>query len=157
MYNSNASTSYRLEIPTSQGNLSLPRSGNLTLNGRDSKIHVVDYDVGGINMLYSTAEIFIWYDCSRPVSATLTGGFRKKHADYTLLMLYGGPNESHEASFEVTGSASTVEGSGVQINDQQDPITLNWSVTPERRIVDFSCGLRVLLLSENLLSLPIKR
>ena len=60
-YNSEDSTDYKLEVPSSAGNLTIPQlSGTLTLNGRDSKIHVVDYDVGGINLLYSSAEVFTW-------------------------------------------------------------------------------------------------
>ena len=63
-YNSLASTSYRLTVPTSAGNITIPQlrnySTSLTLNGRDSKIHVTDYDVGGINLHYSSAEIFTW-------------------------------------------------------------------------------------------------
>lgn len=60
-YNTLASTNYKLTVPTSAGNISIPQlSPTLTLNGRDSKIHVTDYDVGGINMLYSSAEIFTW-------------------------------------------------------------------------------------------------
>lgn len=61
-YNSTNSTNYRLTVPTSKGNVSIPRlSSTLTLNGRDSKIHVTDYNVGGYNLLYSSAEIFTWY------------------------------------------------------------------------------------------------
>ena len=61
-YNSTDSTNYTLTVPTSQGTISIPQLGpTLTLNGRDSKIHVTDYDIDGINMLYSTAEIFTWY------------------------------------------------------------------------------------------------
>ena len=61
-YNSTASTMYRLTVPTSAGNLTIPQlSPTLTLNGRDSKIHVTDYDIGGINILYSSAEIFTWF------------------------------------------------------------------------------------------------
>ena len=61
-YNSTDSTDYRLAVPTSKGSISIPQqSSALTLNGRDSKIHVTDYDVGGINLLYSSAEIFTWY------------------------------------------------------------------------------------------------
>lgn len=60
-YNSTASTSYRLNIATSQGSISIPQlSSTLTLNGRDSKIHVTDYDLNGTNLLYSSAEIFTW-------------------------------------------------------------------------------------------------
>lgn len=63
-YNSLASTSYRLTLPTSNGNITIPQLNNfstsLTLNGRDSKISVTDYDLGGINLIYSSAEIFTW-------------------------------------------------------------------------------------------------
>lgn len=48
-----------LSINTSVGHLLVPQiGGNLTLNGRDSKIHVTDYDVGIHKLIYSSAEIF---------------------------------------------------------------------------------------------------
>jgi beta-galactosidase len=60
-YTSQESTPYRLTVTTSQGIISIPQlSSTLMLNGRDSKIHVTDYDVGGTNMLYASAEIFTW-------------------------------------------------------------------------------------------------
>ena len=60
-YTSQESTPYRLTVTTSQGIIGIPQlSSTLTLNGRDSKIHVTDYDVGGTKMLYSSAEIFTW-------------------------------------------------------------------------------------------------
>lgn len=44
-YTSLKSTHYRLTVPTSQGIISIPQlSSTFTLNGRDSKIHVTDYD-----------------------------------------------------------------------------------------------------------------
>ena len=62
LYNSTDTTHYRLSVPTSQGDMNIPQlSTSLTLNGRDSKIHVTDYDVGGTVLLYSTGEIFTWY------------------------------------------------------------------------------------------------
>ena len=60
-YNSLASVDYKLTVPTSVGNITIPQlSSSLTLNGRDSKVHVTDYDVGGTILLYSSAEIFTW-------------------------------------------------------------------------------------------------
>lgn len=54
-------TSYQFKVPTSQGAITIPQlGGSLSINGRDSKIHVTDYDVGGINLLYSSAEILSW-------------------------------------------------------------------------------------------------
>ena len=70
-------TRYKLEATTSQGELSVPQlGGQLSLSPRDSKVHVTDYDVGGINLLYSSAEIFTWFvphfDCSASMIALLT-------------------------------------------------------------------------------------
>lgn len=60
-YNSLNKTTYRLTVPTNAGNLTIPQlSRELTLNGRDSKIHVTDYNVGEYTLLYSSAEIFTW-------------------------------------------------------------------------------------------------
>lgn len=52
---------YKLTVPTSAGTIEVPTlGGSLTLNGRDSKIHVVDYVAGSTTLLYSTGEIFTW-------------------------------------------------------------------------------------------------
>ncbi|KAL1962756.1 hypothetical protein VTN77DRAFT_9210 [Rasamsonia byssochlamydoides] len=58
-FTSTANTTYRLSVSTSAGNVTIPQlGGTLSLNGRDSKIHVTDYDVGGINLVYSSAEVY---------------------------------------------------------------------------------------------------
>lgn len=60
-YRTRGSVNYKAKIPTSKGKLTLPQlQGHLTLHGRDSKIHVSDYQVGDFNMLYSSAEVFTW-------------------------------------------------------------------------------------------------
>ena len=89
------------------------------MNGRDSKIHVTDYDVGGTNLLYSTAEIFTW----------------KKFTAKTVLILYGGPGELHEAAIKSTSSPVTIEGSGVTTKSASGTVTLQWTTTSTRRIV----------------------
>ncbi|EMD61501.1 hypothetical protein GGP41_004108 [Bipolaris sorokiniana] len=89
-YNSLATTSYQLKISTQAfGNITVPQLNgtSLTLNGRDAKVHVTDYDVGGTNIAYSTAEIFTWH----------------KYDDKTVLIVYGGPGETHELSVDATG------------------------------------------------------
>ncbi|KAJ4367445.1 hypothetical protein N0V83_007028 [Neocucurbitaria cava] len=89
-YNSLESTSYKLKISTTAfGNITVPQINGtaLTLNGRDSKIHVSDYTLGGATLVYSTAEIFTWH----------------KYADKTVLVVYGGPGETHELALAVTG------------------------------------------------------
>ncbi|KAK7561742.1 putative beta-galactosidase [Phyllosticta paracitricarpa] len=132
-YNSLDSTTYKFTVPTSAGNLTIPQlNGTLTLNGRDSKFHVTDYDVGGYNLLYSTAEIFSW----------------KKYDSKTVLVVYGGPGEQHEAAF--TGvDASLVEGSGVTIAKKGDATVLSWVVSTSRKIVKVGDDLYVYILDRN--------
>lgn len=122
-YTSKASTNYKLKLPTSVGRLTIPQlNGTLTLNGRDSKIHVTDYDVAGTNILYSTAEIFTW----------------KKFGDRKVLVIYGGENERHELAVSTNSMPSVVEGPSedMQIKKVDDYVVLNWETIRERRIVD---------------------
>lgn len=89
-YNSLASTSYRLKISTTAfGNITVPQINgtSLTLYGRDSKVHVSDYSLNGTTLVYSTAEVFTWH----------------KYADKTVLVVYGGPGETHELALAATG------------------------------------------------------
>ena len=130
-YNTYDSTNYKLSVSTSLGDVTIPQlNGTLTLNGRDSKTHVTDYAVGSYNMLYSSAEIFTW----------------KISGDKTVLVLYGGPNESHEAAFVGQTNGRVIEGSGVTKASKNGTLILSWAVTPGRKIVKFSSGLYVYLL-----------
>lgn len=89
-YNSLASTSYKLKISTTAfGNITVPQINgtSLTLNGRDSKVHVSDYSIGSATLVYSTADVFTWH----------------KYDDKTVLVVYGGPGETHELALAVTG------------------------------------------------------
>lgn len=121
-YSSESADNYKLMVPTSAGTLTIPQlGGNLTLNGRDSKIHVVDYPVAGTNILYSTAEVFTW----------------KQFSSNKVLVLYGGPGEHHEFAVSGPGSMSVVEGSSSGVTSQQmnNATVIGWDVSPERRIV----------------------
>lgn len=123
-YTSLDSTSYTLKVSTSAGTLTLPQlGGSLTLDGRDSKIHVTDYDVAGTNILYSTAEVFTW----------------KSFSDYKALVLYGGPGEHHELAISSSSNArvSIVDGSksGVTTKIQNGQAIIAWDVSSSRRIV----------------------
>lgn len=119
-YQNTASTKYTLKLPTSSGTLAIPAlGGSLTLNGRDSKIHVTDYDVGGTTLLYSTAEVFTW----------------KKFTSSTVLILYGGPGELHETAIKSTSTPVTIEGSGVTTKSASGTVTLQWTTSATRRIV----------------------
>jgi hypothetical protein len=127
-YSIKESTSYTLVLPTTAGNLTIPQLGNtsLTLRGRDSKIHVTDYKVAGINILYSTAEIFTW----------------KKFSRRTVLLVYGGPNELHEIGVNTTSTVDNpnlVEGHDVKIKALKGRNNNAWIIqyisTPQRKVV----------------------
>ncbi|KAF7585722.1 hypothetical protein BBP40_010239 [Aspergillus hancockii] len=134
-YASQESTSYKLKVPTSAGNLTIPQlEGSLSLNGRDSKIHVVDYNVSGTNVIYSTAEVFTW----------------NKFHDGKVLVVYGGPKEHHELAVSSKTNATVIEGSsdGVTLKQKGSSVILSWDVSPTRRIVQVG-DLKVVLLDRN--------
>lgn len=119
-YTSEAATNYTLSLPTSAGNISIPQlGGSLTLNGRDSKVHLTDYPVGDSTLLYSTAEVFTW----------------QTFENETVLVVYGGPNELHELAVAGTSTGSLVEGDGVTIQQSNSSVILQWTTSTDRRIV----------------------
>lgn len=126
-YNSNDSTPYKFTVTSSAGNITIPQlaqlSDHLTLNGRDSKVHVVDYDVGGVNLLYSSAEIFTW----------------QKYDTETVLVLYGGENETHEFAVPTSGCALKSGSAGsFAVQSQNGHDIVQWTVTPEDKTIQ--CG-----------------
>jgi hypothetical protein len=133
-YNSQASIAYKLKVQTSAGNLTLPQlGGHLSINGRDSKIHVTDYDVGGFNLLYSTAEIFTW----------------KKYDNRSVVIVYGGPDEQHELAVSKTSGATAIEGSGVKFANRNGNTILNWQSNAKRRVVRIGSDLYIVIVSRN--------
>lgn len=136
-YNSYASTSYTLTVSSSAGNITIPQltqlADHLTLDGRDSKVHVVDYSLNDTNLLYSSGEIFTW----------------QKYDDQTVLVLYGGEGETHEFAVP-SGNCTVVSGdaSSVAMKTMNGHDVVQWSVTPEAKTVQ--CGdLTVYLLWRN--------
>jgi len=124
-YSTRASTSYKLKVQTSAfGNITVPQMGNvsLTLNGRDSKTHVSDYDIGGATLVYSTAEVFTWH----------------KYADKTVLVVYGGPGETHELVIAVTG-LEILEGD-VQSTATRGYTMLNFKADGTRKVAKVGVG-----------------
>ena len=133
-YSSQESTSYKLRLPTSAGNVTIPQlGGSLSLNGRDSKIHVADYNVSGTNIVYSTAEIFTW----------------KQFADSKVLVLYGGPGEHHELAVASKSEVSVIKGSESDITSKQirNNIVVSWGVSSTRRIIQID-DLKILLIGK---------
>lgn len=129
-YNSLATTNYQFTFPTSKGNITVPQlGGSLSLHGRDSKWHVSDYDVGGLNLLYSTAEIFTW----------------KKYGGQRVLVVYGGPGEEHELAVSNGGHAKTTTGSGIKTAIKNGATIINYKVG-SRKVVTLNCGLIIYLL-----------
>ncbi|GAW27353.1 putative glycoside hydrolase family 35 protein [Rosellinia necatrix] len=142
-YESRASTPYTLRVPVSGGGgggsssvVTIPQlGGTLTLNGRDAKVHVTDYDVGGgINLIYSTADI---YTHGR-------SGARR------VLLVYGLEGETHELAFPAALGKPTVEGGAAGgIRTVGSAVVVQWRVTQERKILHYGGKLDVYLLWRN--------
>lgn len=63
-----------------------------------------------------------------------------------MLVLYGAPNETHEAAFVGQSKPTVVEGTGVTFGSKDYAVIANWAVTPERKVLQFPSGLYVYLL-----------
>ncbi|KAJ6567229.1 glycoside hydrolase family 35 protein [Mycena vulgaris] len=96
----NAVQTYTLTLATSIGNLTIPTiGGTLALNGKDSKIHVVDYAAGSTNLLYSTGEILTWATIDKR----------------DVILVYGNTGELHETAFKFMSAvptATVISGTG---------------------------------------------
>lgn len=121
-YTSQAFSNYTMSLPTSAGTVSIPQlGGSLSLNGRDSKVHVTDYPVGDSKLLYSTAEIFTW----------------QVFDNKTVLVLYGGPDELHELAISGASGGTVLEGDGVTIQQTNSSVVAQWQTSAARRVVQF--------------------
>lgn len=133
-YNSLDTTEYSITLPTSKGNITIPQlGGKLSLHGRDSKVYVTDYDVGGSNLLYSTAEIFTW----------------KKYGSQRVLLVYTGPDEINELAFTSCGDATVVEGSDINMDNTNGVIVMQFATSTEKRIVSLCDGLSLHIVDRN--------
>lgn len=133
-YYSLESTDYQLTVPTSAGVVTIPQlGGQLTLHGRDSKIHVTDYSVGKFNLLYSSAEIFTWQRSSLDM----------------ILIVYGGQGELHELAFSGSLAVQILEGSGLQVVTRNSSTVMSWQPTSARVLVKLGGGLFLYLLDRN--------
>ncbi|KAL9091821.1 MAG: hypothetical protein Q9159_001193 [Coniocarpon cinnabarinum] len=118
-YNSEDSTNYSLTLG---GNLTVPQlGGQLTLPGRDSKIHVQNYNVGQYDLAYSTAEVFTW----------------KNSSAGSVLIVYGGPGEQHELAVAGNPEFSQVAGGTVTQETRGNATVVNWQTSPDPYIVQF--------------------
>ncbi|KAI3336761.1 glycoside hydrolase family 35 protein [Xylariaceae sp. AK1471] len=133
-YESLESTPYTFSVPTSIGDVRIPQlGGTLTLNGRDSKIHVTDYDVGGINLIYSSADIY-------------THG---KTGNKRILLVYGLEGETHELAFSSKLGTPTVEGGAAKVQTKDSAVVVQWQVTRSKKVLHYGSNLDVYLLWRN--------
>ncbi|KAK6071151.1 glycosyl hydrolase family 35 [Seiridium cupressi] len=135
-FNSTSATTYKLTLEgTSIGNVTVPQlAGVLSLNGRDSKIHVSDYDLGGAKLIYSTAEIFTW----------------QKYDDSTVLVVHGGPGEQHELAIaRNTTCGQTIQASpDLRVESTAASVIVNWQVTSTDQYVRIG-NLQVYIVDRN--------
>jgi hypothetical protein len=135
-YTSTSSTPYNFTVSTSLGDVTIPQlGGTLTLQGRDSKIHVTDYDVDGINLIYSSADIYT----------------HSKTGDKRVLVLYGLGGEAHELALSSKLGGPTIEGdtATVNIETRNSSVVVQWEVTETRKVLHYGSNLDVYLLWRN--------
>ncbi|KAM0718146.1 hypothetical protein Q7P37_006478 [Cladosporium fusiforme] len=133
-YTTQDSTPYTFTVDTSSGTVTIPQlGGTLALNGRDSKIHVTDYDVSGVNLIYSSAEVY---------THTKSGGKR-------VLILYGLTGETHELAFSSKLGKPSVEGGSVKVKKVDSSYIVQWEVTAKRKVLHYGNKLDVYLLWRN--------
>ncbi|KAI5921866.1 beta-galactosidase precursor [Camillea tinctor] len=133
-YASTSSSTYKMKIPTSKGTITVPKLfDQLTLNGRDSKIMVTDYNVRGYKLLYSTAEIFT----------------HQKYDNKTVLVVYTGPNETNELAVVVDSLPHVVADESIQVNKTLGLVTLAWNTSTMRRTVRVNDELHIYLLDRD--------
>ncbi|KAF2199152.1 hypothetical protein GQ43DRAFT_433640 [Delitschia confertaspora ATCC 74209] len=130
-------TNFNLTLNTSIGPVTLPEQeyAELTLDGRDSKVMVTDYDVGGINLIYCTAEIYTW---------------AKGPGNQRVLVLYNDPGEWHEAAFpaSLTNETTLKEGSFLRVFQERGLWKMHWTALERRAVVQLG-SLEIYILPRN--------
>ena len=76
---------------------------------------------------------------------------RRKYADKTVLVLYGGAGEQHEMALEGSSGCDIVEGDSATITKSKGVSTVNWTVNAPRKVVRYGKGLYVYLLGTTFL------
>ncbi|KAJ7175440.1 glycoside hydrolase family 35 protein [Mycena filopes] len=113
---STALTTTQITVRTSLGSILVPKTGNLTFNGREAKILVTDYVFGKskTNVLYSTAEIMTWTTID--------------NKDY--IILYAPSGQTGETSFVFSSApkVSLAGISGVTSTFANGTLVLNYAV-----------------------------
>lgn len=97
------------------------------------QLQVTDYDVRGINLVYSSADIY-------------THGLSGKKR---VLIIYGLAGETHELAFSSILGKPSVEGGSVKIEKKASTYVVQWQVAAERKILHYGDRLDVYLLWRN--------
>ena len=77
---------------------------------------------------------------------------RKSYGSKTVLVLYGGLNETHEVAFKDATTFSSLEGTGVQSQIKNGSLVLNWAVTAAEKVVSIQHDLTVYLIGKYILN-----
>ncbi|KXL47480.1 MAG: glycoside hydrolase family 35 protein [Acidomyces sp. 'richmondensis'] len=142
-WNSTGNVYYKITLPTSSGNISIPQlGGQLSLIGRDSKIMVTDYAVGDFNLLYSSADIFSW---------------GKSRAGKTVLIMYAAEGETNEFAISPSSGRQSWNGAKPWCSDSSTEISstdqktwkIKWNTTEKSQMVKIGSDLDVYLLWRN--------
>ncbi|KAG8728399.1 hypothetical protein FRC11_011148, partial [Ceratobasidium sp. 423] len=122
--------SFQLKVATSVGSLTVPTTGNITLNGRESKIVVTDFRAGNATLLYSTAEILS--------HATLDG------REYLALWL----PENESGEFVVKGGSETqkvLTGPVAKFTKSSNGLAVSYTQTSAVGVISFDSFTAVLV------------
>lgn len=71
-----------------------------------------------------------------------------------VLVVHTGPGETNEMAFSWKGRPRTVEGSGVKTQYKNGATVLQFSTSPERRVVEMGDDLTVYILGKQFTSYP---
>jgi hypothetical protein len=94
---------------------------------------VTDYDVRGINLIYSSADIYTHG----------TDGAKR------VLIIYGLAGETHELAFSSKLGKPSVEGGSVKVEKKGSTYVVQWDVSAKRKVLHYGNKLDVYLLWRN--------
>lgn len=124
VWNSTSNLVYKLTLDTSVGRVIIPQlGGGLSLLGRDAKLMVTDYDLGGSKLVYSTADIMTW---------------AKSETGKVVVVMYGTEGEIQEFAVPASAGAPQFTSKFIKTRRVGSAWAVQWSVTPTQQLVSFS-------------------
>lgn len=150
---------FQLKVSTSIGNLTVPQSGVITLDGRQSKILVTNFAIArsGKTLIYSTAEVLTLVDFGdRQVVVFWTpegesGEFLLQGATSASLVAPSAPAEaepSYTATTDEMNVLSNVTASGADIfTTTSNGVLASFTVTSENQVFEFDNGVQAVVVN----------